>query len=591
MKGVVRAAALRAPLLGALIVCVCNGVAFAQTVPSPWTARDVGAPALSGSAAHSSGVFTVNGAGSDIWGTSDQFMFVYQPVSGDVEVVARIDDLDGSSSYAKAGVMIRASLNANAAHAYAHATVGAGVRSLRRLSTGASSAVTSGSTSDAPIWVRAVRKGTQVTTSWSSNGTSWTTMNTVTLALGSTAYVGMAVNSRNTGARATARISNVRVTRLGLPAGQQSRDIGAPAVAGSATHVAGTYTIKAAGFDIWDTADQFHYVYQPVTGNVDVVARVASITRAHDWSKAGVMIRESLSASSRHALTVTSVAKGYAFQRRPETGAYTEHSSGGTGTAPGWVRLVRTGDLFESYRSSNGSTWTRIGSDTIPMGDTVYVGIAATSHNTTLATTAVVDSFKVTSNGSGTNQSPVVTVSSPVNGTKVTAPATMVITATASDPENRMASVDLYVGSTLLKRDVTAPYSVSWSVSTAGTYAITAVAHDADGGSSTSAAASVTVGTSTTTGPPTKVAFTASLDHSTNVTRYVLKVYRAGVNVSTGTPVATSDLGKPAPSSTREIVVDRASFFSALATGSYLATVTAVGPSGQTQSAAVSFSR
>jgi hypothetical protein len=258
-------------------------------------------------------------------------------------------------------------------------------------------------------------------------------------------------------------------------------------------------------------------------------------------------------------------------------------------TTPGWVRLVRTGDLFEAYRSSTGTSWTRIGADTIPMGDTVYVGLAVTSHNTTMATTAVVDSLKIVAAASSGNQMPAVSITAPLNGTSFTAPSTVAIAATASDPENRMAAVDFYVGSTLIVRDTTAPYSASWPASTAGTYPITAVAHDADGGNSTSAAVSISVTTTTT--PPTKIAFTASTDHATNVTKYVFNVFTAGSNVSTATPVATSDLGKPTPSSTGEITVDRAAFFNALATGSYVATVTAVGPAGQTQSAAASFTR
>ena len=52
------------------------------TLPSPWTDSDVGSPALAGSAGYSGGVFTVNGAGADIWGTSDQFNYVSQPLSG-----------------------------------------------------------------------------------------------------------------------------------------------------------------------------------------------------------------------------------------------------------------------------------------------------------------------------------------------------------------------------------------------------------------------------------------------------------------------------------------------------------------------------
>ena len=679
-------AALRAPLFVALVLCAGSHAAFAQSVPSPWTAIDIGAPALSGSATHSSGVFTIHGAGTDINGTSDQFYFVYQQVSGDVDIVARVDDLVASSAYAKAGVMIRASLSASSPHAFSHLTERAGVRFLRRRTASGTTYATSGPAVSAPVWVRAVRQGTRVTAYSSTNGTSWTTIGSDTIELGTTAYVGIAVNSRKASERATSKVSSVTLSKQGgagpLPSGQQNMDIGSPALQGSASYASGAYIVKAAGIDIWDTSDQFHFVYQPVTGNVEVVARVASLGNTDRWSKAGVMIRESLTAQSRHAMVLTSISKGYGFQRRPEPGGYSEHTSGGPGSAPGWVRLVRTGDLFEAYRSSTGTSWTKIGSDTIPMGDTVYVGIAATSHNAAALATDVIDNFKVTASTS-TNNPPAVSITAPATGTTVTAPATVTVTATATDPENRMASVDFYFGSTMISRVTTAPYSVSWAASTVGTYALTAVAHDKDGGSSTSSAVNVTVQSATnqpptislatsgtsftapatiamtatasdpegkmarveffngstllntdttapysyswssvaagsyslkavaydtygasatsstiavtvgtvTTTPPKSIVFTASVDHATTVTKYVLKIYAAGANPASATPVATSDLGKPTPSSSGDISVNREAFFNALAVGSYQAAVTSVGSGGESQSSAVAFTR
>lgn len=591
MTKFVCATALRALLAIGFIVSSFVTAASAQSVTAPWSARDVGAPTLSGSATQSSGVFTVDAAGTDIWNASDQFHFVYQQISGDAEIIARVDSITNEHRWSKAGVMVRASLNGNSAHGLAVASYGMGVHFQRRRSTGATSLSTTGSsTAQTPVWVRAVRAGSRITTYRSTNGTSWTTIGSDTITLGSSAYFGVAVTSHNAGSRTTARVSNVTIKKTGLPSGQQSLDIGNPAIKGSAVYSSGRYTIKAAGRDIWDTSDQFHYVYQPMSGNGEVIARVASLTNQNAWSKAGVMIREALNAQSRHAMVVTSVSKGYAFQRRPEPGAYSEHTAGGSGTAPGWVRLVRTGDLFEAYRSSTGTSWTRIGSDTIPMGDTVYVGLAVTSHNESAATTAVIDNVRIASSTGG-NGNPAVSITAPTGGASYTAPATVAIAATATDPEGRMASVEFYAGSTLISRDTTAPYSASWSASTAGTFSLTAVAHDADGGRSTSGAVSVTIKSATTTTPPRAVVFTASSDHATNVTSYTLKVYAAGANPSTATAIATSNLGKPTPASNGDITVDRATFFSNLAAGNYIATVTAVGPGGQTQSSSVTFTR
>jgi regulation of enolase protein 1 (concanavalin A-like superfamily) len=590
MKKCVSAAALHAAVCSALL-CVISNLAFAQSVPPPWTATDIGSPALAGSATYSSGVFTIKAAGSDIWGSSDQFHFVHQKITGDVDVKARVDSLLRQHDWSKAGVMIRASLDADAAHGYTLVSASSGVHFERRLTSGASSLSTAGSSAAAPAWVRIVRIGSKVTAYWSSNGTTWMLIGSDTIALGTSAYVGIAVTSHNTSARTTATVSAVQLAGGGgVPSSQTSTDIGSPLIKGSTTYTSGVYTVKAGGKDIWDTADQFHYVYQPLTGDGEIVARVRSLTYADPWSKTGVMIRESLTAQSRHALVAVSAGKGYAFQQRLETGQYSSHTSGGSGAAPGWVKLVRTGDLFTAFRSVDGVTWTRIGSDTVIMGDTVYVGLATTSHNETVATTAMIDSLKITASTS-TNRPPAVSLTAPVNGATFTAPAMVSMAASASDPENRMLSVDFYAGTTLVSRDSSSPYSASWSATTAGTYTLTAVAHDADGNSTRSAGVSVAVSGSTATSPPRYVVFTASANHATNVTKYVFKVYPSGANPATAIPVATSDLGKPTPASNGDITVDRATFFISLASGNYVSTVTAVGPGGEASSTGATFSR
>ncbi len=124
----------------------------------------------------------------------------------------------------------------------------------------------------------------------------------------------------------------------------------------------------------------------------------------------------------------------------------------------------------------------------------------------------------------------------------------------------------------------------------AGSYTITAVAYDTAGASATSAAVPVTVSGAVST-PPRYVVFTASADHATNVTSYQMRVYTSGANPATATPIATSNLAKPTPAGNGDITVDRASFFTGLAAGNYLATVMAIGPGGQTQSASITFTR
>jgi hypothetical protein len=186
------------------------------------------------------------------------------------------------------------------------------------------------------------------------------------------------------------------------------------------------------------------------------------------------------------------------------------------------------------------------------------------------------------------NVPPTVTLTSPLSGATFTAPATIALAATASDPENRLARVEFYNGSTRLATDTASPFTFSWGSVAAGTYQLRAVAFDADGASTASAIATVTVGSSTTT--TKRVAFTASADHAV-VTSYLLEVFSPTANTATATALASSDLGKPTPSTTGEIIVDRTTFLNGLAAGNYLVTVAAVNSGGKSRSAAISFTR
>lgn len=377
------------------MLLVLAPAAGAQILPSPWASADIGGPTPAGSASWASPSFTIKGGGADIWEARDEFRFVYQPVTGDADVVARIDRLSADDPWAKAGVMIRGSLAAGAAHGFALVSAGRGVAFQWRPIAGAVTSHGPGPSAACPYWVRLVRIGTRLTAFSSPDGKVWAPVGTGTVALGAVAYVGVAVTSHGAGSVATALVSQVTVRQLGVPAPWHALDIGGPVIPGTASARSGTYTVNAAGRDIWNTADQFHFVYQQVSGDVDLSLRVASLAYADPWSKTGVMIRESLSSGSRHAFALLSAGRGYAFHRRLDPGGFSEGQAGAAGPAPGWVRLVRTGSRIEAFRSADGVAWTSMGADVIPMAASVYIGIATTSHDTAATTRAVVDSLRV----------------------------------------------------------------------------------------------------------------------------------------------------------------------------------------------------
>src|SRR5262249_3292528 len=143
------------------------------------------------------------------------------------------------------------------------------------------------------------------------------------------------------------------------------------------------------------TADALHYAFQPMAGDGRIVARVTSVQNTNVWSKAGVMIRETLDPGSAQAFMLVSFSKGLAFQRRETANGSSVSTSGATGTAPYWVMLDRIGNTFNAYQSTDGVLWTLVDSDTIPMSDTVNVGLGVSSHSTTAAATATFDNVSI----------------------------------------------------------------------------------------------------------------------------------------------------------------------------------------------------
>jgi hypothetical protein len=141
---------------------------------------------------------------------------------------------------------------------------------------------------------------------------------------------------------------------------------------------------------IGSNADSFHYVYQPLNGDGQIVVKVATQENTSSSAAAGVMIRENTDPSSKHASMLITPSNGVFFQRRLATGGATSQTvlAGPGITAPYWVKLVRSGDTFTGYRSSTGTSWSQLGSDTISMGANVLIGVAVTSSASTVSSTS-----------------------------------------------------------------------------------------------------------------------------------------------------------------------------------------------------------
>jgi endonuclease/exonuclease/phosphatase family metal-dependent hydrolase len=166
-----------------------------------------------------------------------------------------------------------------------------------------------------------------------------------------------------------------------LPAGWAATDIGSVAKKGATVFAGTTLAVTATGADIWDSSDELHFAYRALHGDGSIETRVDSVDAVDRWTKAGVMMRETLAPTARHAFMLVSGGHGLAFQRRTAPAGSSDHTDGGAGAAPYFVKLDRTGDVFSAFKSKDGSSWTLVGRSTIGMADTIYVGVAVTSHS------------------------------------------------------------------------------------------------------------------------------------------------------------------------------------------------------------------
>ena len=278
---------------------------------------------------------------------------------------------------------------------------------------------------------------------------------------------------------------------------------------------------------------------------------------------------------------------------QPPSVSMTAPAAWSTFAAPATITLSATasdtGGSIARVEFYSGTT--RIGTDTtspysmswssVAAGTYSLKAVATDNAGTTTSTAARTITVTGTSS-SPTNPPPSVSLTSPAAGASFTAPATISLSATASDTGGSITKVDFYRGTTLIASDTTSPYSYSWTNVPAGTYSIKAVAYDNGGAMTQSSTRDITVRSTTM---PTTAVFTPSSNHSTAVDRYVIEIFTAGADTRVANPVLTRDVGKPSIVS-GSISVDISSTIMALNPGNYVATVTAFGDGGSTQSAA-----
>ena len=503
-------------------IVVSDPVAGCDAVPAPWGNSDVGAVGAAGSVCYSNGAFEVEASGADIWGAVDEFHYVYQTLTGDGEIIARVVSQENTTGWAKAGVMMRNTLDGNSATVHIGMNPnpnGLGISySMQHRAFAGQAMTVSGnnlgpvSVGSYPYYVRLVRQGNTFTGYASATNGNWTLLGTRTISMNSTVYVGLATTSVRDGILGTSVYDNVQVlggsaggnrpptavasattlsgvtplevqftgenssddagivsyswdfgdggssnqenpqytyqqagsftARLtvtdaedlsssatvtivvsdpvagcdAVPAPWGNSDVGAVGAAGSVCYSNGTFEVEASGADIWGAVDEFHYVYQTLTGDGEIIARVVSQENTTGWAKAGVMMRNTLAANSAtvhigmnpnpNGLGISYSMQHRAFAGQAMTVSGNNLGPVSVGSYPYYVRLVRQGNTFTGYASATNGNWTLLGTRTISMNSTVYVGLATTSVRDGILGTSVYDNVQVLGGSAGGNRPP-----------------------------------------------------------------------------------------------------------------------------------------------------------------------------------------
>ena len=382
---------------------------FAPTswLPGGWLSSDIGVVGLTGYAYQGSdGDLFMGGAGSDIWGTADSFRFVYQTLDSDGEILAVVGAESDLNAFAKAGVMIRQTVDPASPHVMLDVKPDGGLEFMTRASAGGQTRFLAGgtvpTTQSAPpgpsvtiyAYLRLTRRGTTITASVCRNDTCEVLGNTPWIS--GPALIGVAVTSHDPARMNDAYFpaSMPTITRNTLPAPWVLTDVGAVGTSGRASQSNGVFTVEGAGSDIWGSADSFASVAQPMTGDGQISARVVAEQNTNVYAKAGLSLGGTAASNARVVLDVKPDG-GIEFMARLADGASMSFLSGGAAAFPVYLRLTQTGDRVDAASSSDGNAWSPVGSVQITLPSTANIGLAVTSHDATVLNSSTFDHVTV----------------------------------------------------------------------------------------------------------------------------------------------------------------------------------------------------
>ncbi|MGE5559016.1 MAG: hypothetical protein ACM3WV_10475 [Bacillota bacterium] len=182
----------------------------ASSLPAGWESKSIGMPDASGTANFYNGLFVLKNSGLDIWGKRDQFQFAYMPMSGNHTIIARVISIQYTDYWAKAGIMIRESLDDDSTCIALVMSVMQNLLFQFRPAGEETDAIIKNNLAF-PIYIKLIRQGNIFFGCYSEKGKTWHEIGQQTLPMKSNVYIGLASTSHNNAETGTAMLDKVTV--------------------------------------------------------------------------------------------------------------------------------------------------------------------------------------------------------------------------------------------------------------------------------------------------------------------------------------------------------------------------------------------
>jgi hypothetical protein len=351
-------------------------------------------------------LYTVEAAGSDVWSSADEYGAVYEgAVSGDVVARTTVESQEDVRVWSKSGIMMANDITApgsSAGDLIVAVTPGNGFAvQWDDDGDGFVDANTNVGTTTYPCDLRVTKSGSEFTGEYSTDGgNSWTTIETVVVPeAAETQDVGLFTTAHDSDTTCSASFANFAVTS---PQSNLSSIDTTSAQDAVFSESDGSYTLEAAGVDVWSSADEYGAVYEGgVSGDVVARTTVESQEDVRVWSKSGIMVANDITAAGSSAgdlLVAVTPGNGFAVQWDDDGDGFVDANTNvGTTTYPCDLRVTKSGSEFTGeYSTDGGTSWTAIESVTVPEAtDSQDVGLFTTAHDSDTTCAASFSNFDV----------------------------------------------------------------------------------------------------------------------------------------------------------------------------------------------------